>query len=177
MRLLCAAAVLVLATGCGGAVGETSSWSAPPPVELTATDLAFMELVIPQNESTLAAVALAATKPGSTQPALIDQVESEYRDELVDVRDLLAKAGRPETDQHQGHDMPGMVTAVELETLGNAGSTGFDRQLRAVLRTQFEEARTVARAGLSSGTAKPVLELGARIERTRTELLALLGTP
>jgi hypothetical protein len=49
--------------------------------------------------------------------------------------------------------------------------------LGAVLRTQFEEACTVARAELSSGTAKPVLELSAHIERTRTEFVTLLGTP
>jgi hypothetical protein len=127
--------------------------------------------VIPQNESTLAAIDLARKRSGSTLLPLAERIETGYRAELVRLRDLLAKAGQQDGNQHEGHDMPGMITAVELAAIGD------DQQLGAVLRTQFEEARTVARAELSSGTAKPVLELSADIERTRTEFLALLGTP
>ncbi|MFI6099250.1 DUF305 domain-containing protein [Lentzea sp. NPDC051213] len=169
MRILAAilagAAALAVATGCG-----TAPPAEPTTTDLTATDLAFLDLVIPQNESALAAIALAAGKPGST----LRQVEAGYREELVQAEELLAKAGRQESDQHDGHDMPGMITAAELKAIEDAQGTDFDRQLKALLRTQFEEARTVARAELSSGTSKPVLELASRIDRTRAEFSALL---
>ncbi|WP_434443952.1 DUF305 domain-containing protein [Lentzea sp. E54] len=175
MRVLLAAVLLVVA-GCGTTV-RASTPSGAPSADLTATDLAFAELVIPQNESALAALALTATRPGSTLRPVTDQVAATYRDELARVRDVLARAGRPETRQHDGHDMPGMITAAELAAIGTAEDTAFDEHLRTVLRTQFEEARTVARAELSAGTSKPVLDLGAHIERTRTEFLTLLGAP
>lgn len=134
-----------------------------------------MDLLIPQNESTLAALALTASRPGSALRQLTAQVEARYRAELVQVRELLARTGRQESDQHDGHDMPGMITAAELATLAHDRGAAFDQQLKALLRNQFEEARTVARAELSSGTSPPVLELSARIDSTRAEFLALLG--
>ncbi len=175
MRALLLAALLVV-TGCGTTVPETA---APPPAstatDLTATDLAFVDLVIPQNESALAALALTTTRPESALRPVADQVAATYRAELAQVRDVLARTGRQETGQHDGHDMPGMITAAELAAVGRAEAPDFDQQLRTLLRTQFEEARTVARAELSSGTNPPVLELGARIDRTRAEFLALLA--
>ncbi|WP_177320219.1 DUF305 domain-containing protein [Lentzea waywayandensis] len=164
---------MLLATGCGTAAGHTPPPSAP--TDLTATDLAFLDLVIPQNESALAVLTLTANRPGSALRPMAAQVEDRYRAELAQVRELLARTGRQESDQHDGHDMPGMITAAELTAVGFAEGTAFDQQLKALLRTQFEEARTVARAELSSGTSKPVLELGARVDSTRAEFLALLG--
>ncbi|MEU3643940.1 DUF305 domain-containing protein [Lentzea sp. NPDC034063] len=166
MRVLLLAALL-LVTGCGTPIDT-------PPSDLSATDLAFVDLVIPQNESALAALALA-NRPGSALRPVAAQVEDRYRAELAQVRELLARTGRQESDQHEGHDMPGMITAAELTAVGFAEGTAFDQQLKVLLRAQFEEARTVARAELSSGTSKPVLELGARIDSTRAEFLALLG--
>ena len=49
-------AVLLVATGCGAPAGDPTPVGAP---DLTATDLAFVDLVIPQNESALAAIARA----------------------------------------------------------------------------------------------------------------------
>lgn len=166
MRALLIAAVLV-ATGCGAPAGS-------PPDGLGATDLAFMDLVISQNESTLAALDLTATRPGSALRPVAARLQARYRAELAQVRELLARTGRQESDQHDGHDMPGMITAAELAAVGYAEGTAFDQQLTALLRTQFEEARTVARAELASGTSTPVVELSARIDSTRAEFLALL---
>ncbi|SEQ93738.1 protein of unknown function [Lentzea xinjiangensis] len=192
MRVLAIAAVLVVA-GCGATVAAAppagpapagslpagslpagSVQPSPGPAGLSPTDLAFVELVIPQNESALAAVTVAATRPGSALRPVASRVEAGYRAELAVARELLALAGRQETGLHDGHDMPGMITTAELAALGSARDTAFDQHLEQLLRTQFEEARTVARAELSSGKSAPALELGARIERTRAEFLALL---
>ncbi|MCR3748913.1 protein of unknown function (DUF305) [Lentzea californiensis] len=178
MRILVLIAAIVVATGCGAPAGDSPPASAPPDglsaTGLSATDLAFMDLVIPQNESTLAALDLTASRPGSELRPVAARLEARYRAELAQVRELLAQNGKQESDQHAGHDMPGMITPAEVAAIGYAEGTAFDQQLTALLRTQFEEARTVARAELSSGTSKPVVELSARIDSTRAEFLALL---
>ncbi|MDX3660137.1 DUF305 domain-containing protein [Streptomyces sp. ID05-26A] len=165
MRALLFAALLVV-TGCAAPADAL-------PAELGPTDQAFADLVIPQNESALAALALTADRPSALRPVAA-QVEARYRDELAQVRALLARTGRPESDQHDGHDMPGMITAAELAAVGYAQGPEFDQQLKVLLRTQFEEARTVARAETASGKSTPLLELSARIDSSRAEFLALL---
>jgi hypothetical protein len=70
--------------------------------------------------------------------------------------------------------MPGMITAAELASLRHAAEADFDHRLEALLRTQFEEAITVARAERSAGSDRTVVELSAGVESTRTEFLALL---
>jgi uncharacterized protein (DUF305 family) len=163
--------VVLVVAGCSAQAAQETPRTAATPSELPATDLAFVDLVIPQNTSALDALALA--KPGSPLRPVADRVTATYRTELAQLREVLAKTGRQESGQHEGHDMPGMITAAELASIEHAPDV--DEQLRALLRTQFEEARTVARAELSSGRSKPVLELGASIDRTRAEFLTLLG--
>jgi uncharacterized protein (DUF305 family) len=180
-----AIAACVLAAGCGGATedagpaGVSSVVSTPPSGELTPTDLAFVELVIPQNESALAAAQLTLKRPGSKPEllALAERVDSGYRAELTRLNEVLSTAGLTKSDQHEGHDMPGMITALELAALDEAQGKEFDDRMGEAFRAHLQESLTVAQSELSAGTAKPVLELGADIERTRTELLGSLGAP
>ncbi|WNV82130.1 DUF305 domain-containing protein [Umezawaea sp. Da 62-37] len=178
-----ALAVCGLLAGCGAGDGSpaaaSSAVSTPPSGELTPTDLAYVELAIPQNESALAAAELTLKRPGSAPAllALAQRIDSRYRDELTRLNGVLSAAGVVNDDQHEGHDMPGMITELELRALDQAQGGAFDEGMTAALRTQVQEALTVARSELSAGTAKPVLELGADIERNRTELLSLLGAP
>ncbi|USX54663.1 DUF305 domain-containing protein [Lentzea sp. HUAS12] len=168
MRALLLTAVLA-AAACG-----TPAAGTPVPTDLSATDLAFVDLVIPQNESVLAALALA-DRPGSALGPVVARVGERYRSELAQARELLARAGKAESDQHEGHDMPGMITAAELAAVEHVQGADFDLRLKVLLRTQFEEARTVARAELASGTSRPALELGEHIDSSRAEFLELLG--
>ncbi|MCS7479034.1 DUF305 domain-containing protein [Umezawaea endophytica] len=186
MRGLSAVVLLcLLAAGCvgtaeeAGPAGVSSAVSTPPSGELTPTDVAFVELAIPQNESALAAAQLTLKRSGSNPSllALAQQVDSGYRAELERLNGVLTAAGLTRSDQHDGHDMPGMITALELEALDKAQGKAFDDQMGAAFRAHLQESLTVAQSELSAGTAKPVLELGADIERTRTELLGRLGAP
>ena len=176
--------VCLLIAGCGagegvGSVGASSVVSTPAAGELSPTDVAFVELAIPQNESALAAARLTLRKPGS-DPALValaQKVDSGYQVELERLNGVLVAAGLTKTDQHEGHDMPGMITALELEALDKAQGEAFDEQMGAAFRAHLQESLTVAQSELSAGTAKPVLDLGADIERLRAELLGGLGAP
>lgn len=184
-KWIAAVAACVLVAGCGaatpdaGPAGVSSAVSTPPSGGLTPTDVAFVELVIPQNESALAAAQLTLKRPGSDPElvALAERVDSSYRTELTRLNGVLTSAGLTKSDQHEGHDMPGMITALELEALGKAQGRAFDDQMGAAFRAHFQESLTVAQSELSAGTAKPVLELGADIGRTRTEFLDQLGAP
>ncbi|HEX7303236.1 DUF305 domain-containing protein [Lentzea sp.] len=175
MRALILAVVLAVAGCSAQAAQETTRTAATPPelsaTDLSGTDLAFVDLLIPQNTSALAALDLA--EPGSALRPVAERVAATYRAELEQARAVLARTGRQESGQHEGHDMPGMITAAELASIRH--SPDVDGQLRTLLRAQFEEARTVARAELASGTHPPVRDLGASIDRTRAEFLALLG--
>jgi len=162
-------AVVFAVTACG-APAEVSTGA--PQVSLSPTDLAFADLLIPQNESALAALAL--TNRSSSLRPLAKKVESQYRAELAQVRAVLAEAGTRESDQHAGHDMPGMITDAELAAAAHAQEADFDEQVKALLRNQFEESRTVARAERESGTSERLLELSARIDTTRAEFLTSL---
>jgi len=186
VRVVVVAAVCLLAAGCGGAAAEDlgpagvlSPISAPPSGELTPTDVAFVELAIPQNESALAAAELTLKRPGADPRliALAQSVDDRYRAELAKLNSVLGGAGVTNTNQHEGHDMPGMITDLELKALDQSQGKSFDDRMLETFRAHFQESLTVARSELSAGTAKAVLELGADIERTRTELLGKLGAP
>jgi uncharacterized protein (DUF305 family) len=134
-------------------------------------------LAIPQVETALKAVELARTSAG-VDPALValaGEVETGYRAELDGLRAALAKAGKSYENLHEGHDMPGMVTAAELDSLAKATGEAFDDQLRTVLRAHFEESTTVAKSELSAGTDPTVIELTKGVERTRADYLARLA--
>jgi uncharacterized protein (DUF305 family) len=186
LKAVVVAAVCLLATACGGAeaqdlgpAGVSSPISAPPSGELTPTDVAYVELAIPQNESALAAAELTLKRPGSDPRliALAQSVDDRYRVELTKLTGVLAGAGLTTSAQHEGHDMPGMITSLELQALDEAQGKSFDDRMLETFRAHLQESLTVARSELSAGTAKAVLDLGADIERTRAELLGKLGAP
>jgi hypothetical protein len=89
VRVLLVAAVVAVVAGCGAPAGEV------PPAGLGATDQAYVDLVIPQNESVLAVLELTASRPRSAVRPLAARVGARYRDELARLRELLAVHGKP----------------------------------------------------------------------------------
>jgi uncharacterized protein (DUF305 family) len=174
--------VLLLVVGCGAAPEHSghvhpSTSSSAATTGFSDTDNAYVQLAIPQDETALKAVELARTRAG-VDPilvALASDVEAGHRAELDGLRAALAKAGRAYENLHEGHDMPGMVTAAELDALTSTTGSAFDDQLRTLLRAHFEESTTVAKSELSAGTDPAVIELTRGIERTRTDYLARLA--
>jgi len=180
------AALLALAfvAGCG----RTAPPPAAPPAPATAsaaaaqattfngTDVAWLQLMIPMNEQALRLLALVP--PRTADPAtegLAKLVERQYRAELERLRALRNRAGVPSTDVHEGHDMPGMVTADELRAAEQARDAALDDLLFARLREHAEQGVLLCHGVRTSGTDEATRALATEIERTRADQLARLA--
>jgi uncharacterized protein (DUF305 family) len=171
MRIAAIVVTAVFLAGCGGHVP-----AAAPAGALSDTDRAFIELVIPQDESALELVTLAKSRETSASlTELTGKIDARYRTELAQLRALLAGAGVPETAQHEGHDMPGMITRAELDAISLTQGAAFDVQATQALKTHLQEVLPLVRGEQTAGTAEPVRKLAADIERNRTAQLAQLG--
>ncbi|MCS7481383.1 DUF305 domain-containing protein [Umezawaea endophytica] len=155
-----------------------SSSAAAVPGGFSETDAAYVQLAIPQDETLLPVLALAKSREG-VDPALAGlaaEVQTGHQQELERLRKALADAGRTYLNMHEGHDMPGMVTADELAALTNATGQAFDDLLRTLLRAHFEESTTVAKSELAAGSSPEVLDVTRGIESSRAAYLARLGS-
>jgi uncharacterized protein (DUF305 family) len=113
----------------------------------------------------------------TTDPAvrrLAAQVRETHRADLARSRALLARTGAPRTNPHEGHDMPGMVTAAELTTLGAATGTEFHRRFVQHLRAHLEQSVRVAGSERRSGAERTTTTLADAIVRTGTTYLKQL---
>jgi len=160
------------------AAAPPSSSAPARPGGFSDTDAAYVQLAIPQDETVLPVLHLARTRQGVNPAlaALAAEVETGHQKELEGLRKALTTAGQTYLAMHDGHDMPGMVTADELDELTKATGPAFDDELRILLKAHFEESTTVAKSELGAGSSPEVLELTKGIEASRAEYLAKLGT-
>jgi uncharacterized protein (DUF305 family) len=186
------ALVGVLVTGCargggepaaGGGAGEpVASTAATPTASATAgdfspTDIAWTQLMIALDDKTLLLVDL--TPKQTTDPDLrgvAERVGTDHRAELARLRQLLAQAGVAESNEHEGHDMPGMVTADDLRALTAATGPAFDQLFVTNMRDHLEQTVRLARAVRQSGHEPHVRELAGEIEQIRATQLDQLAT-
>ena len=119
---------LFLLAGCSAppqSHGEHVHPSAPPSSSsavaggFSETDAAYVQLAIPQDETVMPVLALAKAREGVDPGlvALVGEVEVGHQKELERLRSALSAAGQTYLKMHEGHDMPGMVTADELAGL------------------------------------------------------------
>jgi uncharacterized protein (DUF305 family) len=189
------ALLAVLAGGCArtgsapvagsaaGGTGPVTSTPAAGPTSPTATfsptDIAWTQLMIPLNEQTLLLIELTPKQTSDPETRrLATQVGDGHRGELTRLRELLRQAGVPESNEHEGHDMPGMVTTEDLRALTAATGTAFDQLFLTNMRDHLEQTVRLARAEQGSGHEPHVRDLAKEIEQTHTvqlDLLARLG--
>ncbi|MEO3930012.1 DUF305 domain-containing protein [Micromonosporaceae bacterium B7E4] len=190
-----AAALLVgvlLAGGCAG------SAAAPPPVSGTptgaapvtagrppgpagtpgpfnGTDIAWLQLAVAMHERVLPLLDLVPER--TTDPAvrrLAARVRETHRADLERSRRLLDRSGAPKTNPHEGHDMPGMVTAAQLTALDAAPEAEFRRLFGQYLRAHLAQSVRVAGAEQRSGADPDTTSLAGAIARTGTGYLTQL---
>ncbi|TNH31762.1 DUF305 domain-containing protein [Micromonospora orduensis] len=195
MRALVAApptlliAVLLVA-GCAAGSPNATGTTAPsatavaPPSAVPATgtagpfsptDIAWLQLTVAMAERVLPVLDLVPAR--TTDPVLrglAAQVQATHRADLDRSRRLLAEAGAPATNPHEGHDMPGMVTAEELAALRAADGKPFDRLVAQHLRAHLEQAVRIAAAEQRGGVQPATTALAAAVVRGGTANLARL---
>jgi uncharacterized protein (DUF305 family) len=181
-RVYACAAVLLVA-GCGGpsagpsgagasSAGSATAAASGAPVVASAgaisTDVAWTQLMIALDERMLAALRLAPRRTGDPAlAAFAAEVARRHDVEVTELRKALARTGAPETNPHEGHDMPGMITKENLALLAAKSGAEFDLMLVTSMREHFEQCRMLAGSEQSAGTDPAVKALAATVESTR----------
>ncbi|MDW5330792.1 DUF305 domain-containing protein [Plantactinospora sp. KLBMP9567] len=193
-----AAAMLVavlLAGGCAGSAAApprasgTPTGAAPvtasrppgpagtpsPSGPFNGTDIAWLQLAVAMHERVLPLLDLVPER--TTDPAvrrLATRIRETHRADLERCRRLLDRSGAPKTNPHEGHDMPGMVTAAQLTALGSASEAEFRRLFGQYLRAHLAQSVRVAGAEQRSGADPDTTSLAGAIARTGTGYLTQL---
>ncbi|MCG5461455.1 DUF305 domain-containing protein [Micromonospora sp. NPDC053740] len=179
---------VLLVAGCGAGQRDAASTATPPvtaPPATTAptptgtafnpTDIAWLQLTVAMTERLLPVLDLVPAR--TTDPAwrrTATQVATTRRADLERARRLLAEAAAPTTNPHEGHDMPGMVTAPEMTALRAASGQSFHRLLAGHLRAHLAQSVRVATAEQQSGVQPGTVALAAAVVRSGTTDLARL---
>ncbi|GAA4227946.1 uncharacterized protein (DUF305 family) [Streptosporangium album] len=141
-----------------------------------ATDTAWLQLMIPMDERTLPLLDLGTER--GHDPAvrrLAARIREAHLAELQRLRETLGRTGLPPTNVHEGHDMPGMVTAADLTALRAATGPSFDRLFAGHLREHLDQSSAVARSEQTAGADGDTRALAAAVERTRAAQRDLLA--
>ncbi|GAB3967128.1 DUF305 domain-containing protein [Plantactinospora veratri] len=176
---------VLLAGGCAGSETPPASVPGTPTSAATAarptvptgtpslsgpfngTDIAWLQLTVAMHERVLPLLDLVPER--TADPAvrrLAARVRETHRADLDRSRRLLDRSGAPKTNPHEGHDMPGMVTAAELTALGTAPEAEFRRLFGQHLRAHLEQSVRVAGAEQRSGADPETTALAGAIVRT-----------
>ncbi|WP_405387279.1 DUF305 domain-containing protein [Streptomyces sp. NBC_01102] len=121
--------------------------AAPRPTAVPApsadpTDSAWVQLMIPMDEQAVALLDLAERKAtGHRLRSWAARLRTAQETELTALRGLRDRMGLPDTDVHEGHEMPGMVTARDLERARTAEGAPFDRLLVEEIRDHLRQSR------------------------------------
>lgn len=129
---------------------------------LNATDIGWIQLMIAMDDRAVRVLGPAPRR--STDPDLrawSAGLAEDLRTERAALRGLLAKAGLPDDNPHEGHDMPGMADARQLRALDGARGPRFDRLLRSALRKHLDQVVTLA-TSLFEADADPQVRRAAR---------------
>ncbi|MFI5766421.1 DUF305 domain-containing protein [Streptomyces sp. NPDC051563] len=161
----------LLITGCGAQpVAGT-----PRAAAFNATDVAWIQLMIPMDERARLLTGLAPGRAGD--PALVrfaERAADRQEAELARLRALLALSAAPDTRPHEGHDMPGMVSADTLRRAGALSGEEFDRVFAATLRAHLTQSLLLCAGERASGGAGEARELAGELEKGGAQELALL---
>ncbi|MFC4033271.1 DUF305 domain-containing protein [Streptomyces polygonati] len=188
MRAPTVAAVLlaaILAAGCsaesGSAPAPRGATAAPASAagtggtgQLNPTDLAWAQLLKPMDEQVMAMVELAPSHAATAAVRqLARRVSPDCAAELTSLDGLLRSAGQdPAVNIHEGHHMPGMMTAEEFTSLGESKGAAFDRLFLRRLREHGEQAARLAASESQAGSDPSARALARTIAEARTEQLA-----
>ncbi|MFI6785038.1 DUF305 domain-containing protein [Micromonospora sp. NPDC050276] len=181
---------VLLVAGCGAEPGDAASTPTPPATappttiaptptgtagSFNPTDIAWLQLTAAMAERLLPVLDLVPAR--TTDPAwrrLAAQVAATQRADLDRAHRLLAEAGAPTTNPHEGHDMPGMVTAEQVAALRSVSGAPLHRLLAGHLRAHLAQSVRVATAEQQSGVQPATVALAAAVARNGTAHLARL---
>ncbi|MFF1919643.1 DUF305 domain-containing protein [Streptomyces sp. NPDC058221] len=190
-RSTAALSLLLLLAGCAAPADAERPAASPPSGSAAApsstpgaapadpTDAAWAQLMTPMNEQAVALLSLAGQRAGDPRVRRwAARLRTAQNAELTRLRPLLARMGLPDTNVHEGHDMPGMVTERDLGQARAVEGGAFDRLLTARIREHLRQSAQVSHSETESGTRPDAKRLaGSLVSARRAELAELDGLP
>lgn len=175
---LLALSLALLPTGCsdtsGGPATPTAAGS-PSLSGATATDTGWIQLMIPMDDQARQLLELTADRAAAPDlETWAAELTEEHGAELARLRPLLHRMGLPDTNVHQGHDMPGMVTESDLARGRRLTGAALDHFVLQELRDHLSHSQRVSRSAARSAGSGEVRRLAARIADTRADQLKAL---
>ncbi|MDQ0792897.1 DUF305 domain-containing protein [Streptomyces sp. B1I3] len=175
--------LLTAATSCSagpeavpGAGPRTGAHAPSTPGTGNPTDSAWVQLMVPMDERALSLLALAAHR--TADPRLrpwAAGLRTALAAELTALRHLRDRMGLPDTDVHEGHDMPGMVTDTDLERARTTVGAPFDRLLVDQVREHLRQSQQVSRSETAAGGDAEARERARALVAARRDQLAALA--
>lgn len=185
-RSTAALSLLLLLAGCSAPAGTGPEAAPPAPAPsgsaTTATgapadptDAAWAQLMTPMNEQAVVLLTLAGQRAADPRVRRwAAGLRTAQSGELARLRPLLARMGLPDTNVHEGHDMPGMVTEPDLERARAVEGRAFDRVLMTLVREHLSQSAQVSRSEAKSGTRPDAKRLATALVSARKAELAEL---
>jgi uncharacterized protein (DUF305 family) len=156
---------------------SVSEWDIDP--SFNATDLAWIELMIPMDEQLLQVLALGQKQ--AADPAVREfagRVAAGHRAEVERFVALRTRSRLPVRNPHEGHDMPGMMTEAEIVALGKSTGAAFDQVFLKNLKEHLDQSIVLARSITKDGKDPEGKKLAGSITTSRSvqlKELDLLG--
>lgn len=167
--VLLAVAASPLQPGSPGAdPGEPGTPTPAPATALGATDVAYLQLMIPMNESVLRLLEIAADPT-------YDGIATNHRAELTRMRAVLAAAAVPEGNLHDGHELPGLFSDAQLAAVAALDPAARPGRVRAMLREHLTQSERVSTGETRSGTDPGTVAIATTMIETRKAQLAQLS--
>ncbi|ONI76718.1 DUF305 domain-containing protein [Kribbella sp. ALI-6-A] len=189
MKALACVVLLASVTACGSSAASpppstptpagtpsatASVWDIDP--SFNATDLAWIELMIPMDEQLLRVLELGRKQ--AADPAVREfagRVAAGHRAEVARFVALRTRSRLPVRNPHQGHDMPGMMTEPEIVALGKSTGAAFDQVFLENLEEHLEQSIVLARSIPKDGKDPEGKKLATAITTTRAAQLKELA--
>lgn len=183
-RTTAALSLLLLLAGCAAPAdaerpARPSPTASAPPLSVPAdpTDAAWVQLMTPMNEQAVVLLTLAGNRAVDRRVrSWAATLRTAQNSELTRLRPLLARMGLPDTNVHEGHDMPGMVTEHDLVRARAVEGEAFDRFLVAQIGDHLRQSARVSSSETKAGTRPDARRLAAAlVSARRAELDRLAG--
>jgi uncharacterized protein (DUF305 family) len=164
-----------------GAVVSVLILSACGSTDSSPADVAFAQQMVPHHEQALEMAKLVPDRSSNEKVRdLARRVEKAQDPEITRMNGWLKEWGAATKQDHEGHDMAGMMSHEDMAKLENATGAEFDEQWLDLMIKHHEGAVEMARTELAQGEDADAKKLAQSIidgqQQEITEMKDLLKT-
>ncbi|WP_242643378.1 DUF305 domain-containing protein [Lentzea alba] len=144
-------------------------------------DVAFAQQMIPHHEQALEMAKLVPSRSSTDQVrGIAERIEKAQAPEITQMNEWLKQWGAAPKNDHEGHDMSGMMSQDEMAKLEKSSGTEFDRLWLDLMIKHHEGAVAMAKTELEQGKDDNAKKLAQAVidgqQKEITEMKDLLRT-